>query len=274
MDSDDIIRIDIGSVLRSRVPRYYRFIPRPLVRLIERMICQDSLNRMLEANRGKRGADFCRGVLEHLDISYTVKGEENLPESGRAIFVCNHPLGGLDGMALIDMMARRYGPDVKFVVNDLLMAIEPLRDVFLPVNKHGRQQRSATVGLDEALASDVPVIIFPAGLCSRKGTDGSVADLRWQKMFVNKALAHRRDIIPMFFSGRNSKFFYNFAKLRTRLGLKLNIEMVRLPAEVFRSRGARFTVSVGSPISYRTLHGGAEAQAEADTIRTQVYTLA
>lgn len=130
------------------------------------------------------------------------------------------------------------------------------------------------MGLDEALASDVPVIIFPAGLCSRKGTDGSVADLRWQKMFVNKALAHRRDIIPMFFSGRNSKFFYNFAKLRTRLGLKLNIEMVRLPAEVFRSRGARFTVSVGSPISYRTLHGGAEAQAEADTIRTQVYTLA
>ncbi|MCM1482742.1 MAG: 1-acyl-sn-glycerol-3-phosphate acyltransferase [Muribaculaceae bacterium] len=268
---EEISRIDLDEILRRRLPRHYRFIPRVLIPGMERFICQDSLNNMLEVNRGLTGADFCRGVLEHLGIEYSVDGADNLPESGRAIFVCNHPLGGLDGIILIDMLTRRYHTEVKFVVNDLLMAIHPLRNVFIPVNKFGRQERNATSELDKAMASDAPIIVFPAGLVSRKQKGGHIADMRWHKMFVNKAVRYRRDIIPMFFNGQNSSFFYNFAKLRTRIGLKFNIEMVRLPAEVFRCKDARFSVKIGTPIPYATLSGGPEAQAEADAIRTQVY---
>ncbi len=271
---NDYIRIDVDEVLRGKLPRHYRFIPGWVKRWLARVICQDRLNEMLRVNSGRTGAEFCRGVIDHLGISYDVKGAENLPGNPRAIFVSNHPLGGLDGMMLIDMLTRHYGRPVKMVVNDLLMAIDPLRNVFLPINKHGRQSREASSALDEAFAGNDPIVMFPAGLVSRKGRDGVIADLEWRKMFVNKAIASHRDVIPMHFSGHNSKFFYNFANLRTRLGIPVNIEMVRLPAEVFRCEGRRFTVYVGHPVDWQSLRGGPDASEQARAIRALSYGLA
>lgn len=273
MSAENVIRIDIDGVLRARLPRYHRFIPRCLVRCLERVVCQQELNDMLSVNAGRRDADFCRGVIEHLDITYQVHGECNLPADPRVIIVSNHPLGGLDGMILIDMVTRHYGGPVRFLVNDLLMAIEPLNGVFLPINKHGQQSRKAFQDVTDAMESDCPIIIFPAGLVSRKGKKGVVADLQWQKTFVNKAIRHRRDVIPCHFSGANSKFFYNFAKFRTRLGLKFNIEMVRLPREVFLSKGRDYAITFGKPVAWQSLRGGAEAQAQADALRAKVYGL-
>ncbi len=267
------IQIDVDAVIRSRLPRHYRHIPRFVIRWLSRTICQDEMNEMLRVCHGKRNADFCRGVIDHLGTSYTVSGEDRLPQSGRFIAVCNHPLGGLDGMMLIDFITRHYGPGVKFIVNDLLMAIEPLSGVFLPINKHGRQSRESFRAIDEAMSGPAPIIIFPAGLVSRKGKKGHIADLQWQKNFVNQAIAHQRDIIPVFFSGHNSKFFYNFAKLRTKLGLKLNIEMIRLPKEVFRSRGMSYRICIADPIPWQSLHGGPKAQQTADAIRRRVYQM-
>lgn len=269
----DILEINIGQVIAQRLPRHRWMFPKPVVRLLERAICQDKLNEMLRVNRGKRDADFCRGVIEHLGITYSVNNPQNLPPSPRALFVCNHPLGGLDGMILIDMLTRHYGTGMKFIVNDLLMAVEPLRGVFLPVNKHGKQSRQALIDIDRALESSAPVMIFPAGLVSRKGPHGQIADLKWQKMFVAKAIASQRDIIPMHFSGHNSKFFYNFAKLRTRLGIPFNIEMVRLPAEVFRCSGAHFEISIGETIQWSQLRGGTDADADAERVRSICYAL-
>ncbi len=269
-----IQQLNVGEILRSRLPRYWRYIPRFVIRWLEKVICQDEMNRMLKANAGKKGAEFCNGVLQHLDIEYDVHGAERLDKgSRRMLFVCNHPLGGLDGMVLIDWLTSVYGSGVKFVVNDLLMAIEPLSDVFLPVNKHGKQNRAATSLLDEAMEGPDPVIMFPAGLVSRKGKNGKIADLEWHKMFVQKAIQSHRDVIPLYFSGHNSSFFYSFAKLRTALGLKFNIEMVRLPKEVFLSAGKRFTISVGSPIAWQSLRGGHDASREAQHIKSIVYNL-
>lgn len=273
-NNDKAIRIDVDAVLRERLPRHYRLIPKALIRWVERVVCQRQMNEMLEANRGRRGADFCRGVLEHLDVTYSVEGQENLdPGNPRVIIVCNHPLGGLDGMMLIDYVTRRYGRPIRFLVNDLLMAIEPLSDVFLPINKHGSQSRQGAAEIDAAMESDAPIIIFPAGLVSRKGQKGRIADLEWRTTFINRAIKHRRDIIPAYFSGRNSKFFYNFAKLRTKLGLKFNIEMIRLPREVFRASGQRFTIRFGAKIPFATLRGGSQARSEADGVRQACYSM-
>lgn len=266
------IRIDLDAVLQSRLPRHYKYIPRFLVRWLENTICQDRLNAMLKECHGKRDADFCRGVIEHLNISYTTDGA-GLPSGSRVIIACNHPLGGLDGMILIDYVTRVYGMKPKFIVNDLLMAIEPLSGVFLPINKHGQQSRQASSDIERAMESDAPVIIFPAGLVSRKGADGAIADLQWQKSFVNMAVRFQRDIIPTFFSGQNSKFFYNFAKLRTRLGLKFNVEMIRLPKEVFLSQGKNYTITVGEPIPWQSLANGSSARRQAEDIRNIVYNL-
>lgn len=273
MNHNDIEQIDIDSVVRQRLPRHYKFIPRPLIRALERIICQDQLNEMLASNSGLTGSRFCRGVIDHLGINTVVDGLDNLPTDPRAVIVSNHPLGGLDGLIYIDILARHYGIEPLFVVNDLLMAIKPLAQNFLPVNKHGKQSRQSSKAIDEAMAGDRPIIIFPAGLVSRRSADGGIADLKWQKMFVNKCKEFERPIIPAFFNGQNSPFFYNFAKLRTKVGLKFNFEMILLPAEIFKNRNATLTVTFGEPISWQSIEAGKQAQLTADRIKRTVYSL-
>ena len=155
------------------------------------------------------------------------------------------------------------------------MVLKPLHGVFLPINKHGKQSRQSFRAIEEAFKGNDPIIIFPAGLVSRRSKDGGIADLKWQKMFVNKCIEHQRDVIPMFFGGENSPAFYNFAKRRKNLGIKFNIEMVYLPREMVNSENANYTITIGNPISWQSLkpENGESAQDKADEIREIVYKL-
>lgn len=275
-DNSKAIKIDVRAIVRERLGRASRFVPGFLIGKLEKLICQEQLNALLENNFPKEGAEFCRGVFEELSVTTEVVNEDRLPpvDNRRVIIVSNHPLGGLDGMALIDYFTRRYGGRVMFVVNDLLMAVKPLAPVFLPINKHGRQHRSSLVAIDRVMAGDDPVIIFPAGLVSRQRTQGGeIADLEWKKMFVNKALAFKRDVVPVYFDGTNSDKFYNFARRREMLGLKFNFEMALLPSEVFNKRGKTFRVNCGKPMPWQSFTGGAEAESEARAVRQMVYDL-
>lgn len=273
MDVKQPIRIDVADVVRSKLGNRARLVPKFLINALARLICQDKLNALLESNFPRRGADFCEGVLDTLSVRLEVRGEENLPADRHVIVVSNHPLGGLDGLSMIQWLSRYYGCNVRFVVNDLLMAVEPLRECFIPVNKTGRQNRGHASAMDCALNGNDPVVVYPAGLCSRLGNNGDIADLRWQKMVVNKAIEYHRDIVPVYFDGCNSRSFYRAAKLRSRLGIKFNFEMLLLPREVFRSAGKTFTLTVGSPVAWQSLKGGADAQATADSLRDAVYAL-
>ena len=269
-------RIDLDAVIRHRAPRQYSRIPRWVIRGVERFICQDGLNQILNEAGDCRDADFCRSVINQLDLSYTLEGRGNMPEPGagsRVIFTCNHPLGALDGIIIIDMLSAIYGKDIKFIVNDLLNAVEPLRGVFLPINKHGAQSREAVAAIENAMAGNDPLIVFPAGLCSRASWTGKVADLEWNKMFVVKAIQHHRDIIPLHFDGKNSRSFYISAKLRQALGIKLNLEMIHLPREIFKSRHHHYTITAGKRISWESLRGGTQAAATAARLRDMTYSL-
>lgn len=200
------------------------------------------------------GTEFCDRVYDFFDLEIEAEGMENIPGEGRFIFASNHPLGGLDGIGVIKVLGGKYGDNgIRFLVNDLLMNIEPLRDVFLPINKFGAQGRKAAVEINAAYASDMQIIQFPAGLVSRLHEDGCIADLEWQKAFVAKAIEFKRDIIPMKFVGENNRSFYRFARLRKKLGLKVNIEQALLPGELCKARGRRFKVKFGKPISWQTL---------------------
>lgn len=267
------IRIDVERVLMERLGPRGRHIPGFVIRMLERLICQKEMNELLEANYPRRGADFCRGILESLDVRLSVHGIGRMPASSRCIIVSNHPLGGLDGISMISWLSDLYGRQVHFIVNDLLMAIEPLRECFVPVNKHGAQSREAAVALDVVLSGDDPVVIYPAGLVSRLGDDGTISDLVWRKMAVTKAIESRRDIVPVHFEGRNSLSFYRWARLRKRLGIKFNYEMLLLPREVMRSRGKQYTLTVGDVVPWQSLYGGDSAADEASMLRHIVYSL-
>lgn len=266
------IKIDVGTVLASKLGKRASLVPRFLVHSLEKLICQDRLNDLLQYGWPRRGADFCRAVVGRLDITTEIINAGLMPtgEGSRVIFVSNHPLGGLDGMILIDIVTRLTGREPFFVVNDLLMAVEPLTDVFVPINKHGAQSKAASAALDEAMASDRPVIIFPAGLCSRRN-GGVIADPEWKKMFVQKARRYGRDIVPLHFAGTNSPRFYRTASMRKRLHIPFNLEMLLLPSEVVRNSGARFTVTVGERIPASSL--APDPRAETLRIRDIVYSM-
>lgn len=272
---DNMMKIDVDAIVRKRLKRYSRFIPRWLTRQLEKTICQDDLNHLLQHNAGTTGGKFCHGVLSDLDVKAEFHGEENIPaDNRRLVFVSNHPLGGLDGMIYIDYLTRKFAPaKPRFIVNDLLMAVEPLHDVFLPVNKHGSQSKDRIKAIDEAFAGDDPIIVFPAGLVSRlTGFGKGIRDLQWHKMFVKKCIEHNRTVIPSFFCGKNSSFFYNFAHIRRYSGLKFNIEMIFLPREVIKSKGKLFSIYFGKPVATDKLKES-DPDSIAEQIKDLVYTL-
>ena len=272
-----LLQLDIEGILRKRIPsRKQKFIPGFLYGALSRLIHQDELNEMLRIGYPSQGSEFSRKVLEHLDIEVTVEGAENLPaKDRRVVFASNHPLGGLDGIALIAVLGQRYGDEnIRFLVNDLLMNVDPLGTVFLPINKYGSQARAAAEAINAEYASDRQIVIFPAGLVSRLHPGGEVHDLKWQKAFVQKAIENDRDIVPVRFVALNRKRFYRLAKWRKKLGIKVNIEQATLPAELCASRGERFRIIIGQPVSVSELRTSGKSFPQlAEDLRTAIYRL-
>ncbi|MGD0341584.1 MAG: 1-acyl-sn-glycerol-3-phosphate acyltransferase [Bacteroidales bacterium] len=267
----EILQIDVEDVIRSKNPALARAIPKFAINYLKRIIHQDEINGHLKKNWYLRDAEFIGATLEFLQTTYRVFGAENIPRAGRYFFVSNHPLGGLDGLVFIDELAKHFS-DIKFPVNDILMFIKNLSGIFLPVNKHGGQAKDAIRKLEETYASESQILYFPAGLCSRK-RQGVIKDLKWHKSFISKAVQHRRDIVPAFFSGRNSNFFYNLSNIRTFIGIKANIEMLYLPDEMFRQRGKDLMLVFGKPIPWQTFDNSRSASEWADWVKLKSYEL-
>lgn len=243
--------IDIENILKTKAPSAAKKVPRFLLNYLIRIVHQDELNYILTVYHDKDGVEFMKALTGYFDLKPELHGEENIPAEGRYIFASNHPLGGLDGIFLSALIGERFHGNIRYPVNDLLLFIPNLRSIFIPVNKHGKQAKQYAILADEAYASDSQIITFPAGLCSRK-IKGKIVDLEWKKSFIQKAVEYRRDIVPVFFEGRNSGFFYNIANLRVKLGIKTNYEMLYLSDEVFKSKHATYKIYFGEPIPWQT----------------------
>ena len=197
---------------------------------------------------------------------------ERLPEHGRCIFASNHPLGGMDGIAISYMLGRHYG-DIRYMVNDMLYHLKPLQPVFLPLNKHGAQGKEAVALLQEAMQSEVPIGTFPAGSCSRI-FNGKLQDRPWHKTFVSQAITNERDIVPLHYVGQNSRHFYWIWHIKEALKMKFDPGQALLPDELFRTHGSHFKVIVGEPISWQSLRdSGLTPQQKAQRIRALSYQL-
>lgn len=265
-------QIDVYKVISDKSAKTARRIPKFVINYLRRTIHEEEINEILREYADLEGVDFVRAALKHLDISYHSVGLDKLDPKGRYVFASNHPFGGLDGLMLADEVISKFG-DAKIVVNDLLMNLDPIRGLFVPVNKHGRQNEGSVNAFNDAFASDVPIITFPAGLCSRR-KKGVVCDLEWKSNFVRKAVQSHRDIVPVFFDGKLSNRFYRLANARTFFGVKVNIEMLYLVDEMFRQRGSDFEIVFGEPVPYGTLLDGRNVKEATQLLREKAYALA
>ena len=269
--SSQPLQLDVDKILADKNPKIHRTLPRFVIRYLKRIVHQDDINEILRNFSDLRGAAFNDAALGFMGIKYRAHGVENLPKGGRNIFVSNHPLGGLDGMVFMSELSKHF-PAIKFPVNDILLYIENYGDIFLPVNKVGSFGREAAQLMGEAYASDYQLLNFPAGICSRK-IKGVITDLPWQKSFIVKAVQHQRDIVPCYFAGRNSSFFYNLANFRTAIRFKMNIEMLYLADEMFRQKGKDIDVYFGEPIPWQTFDRSRKPQEWAEMVREKTYNL-
>lgn len=127
--------------------------------------------------------------MEFLDVTLDIHGQENLPEDGLCTFVSNHPLGGQDGIALGYLLGKHYNGRIKYLVNDLLMNLHGLAPLCIPINKTGSQSRDFPRMVEAGFQSNDHIIMFPAGLCSRR-QNGIIKDLTWKKPLSPKVWKH------------------------------------------------------------------------------------
>lgn len=264
-------KIDIKNVIHSKNPALSKAIPGFVINYIKKIVHQDELNVFLGKWGHLKDTELIAAGLMHFEIKYRVFGSENIPESGRYIFVSNHPLGGLDGLVFINELSKHF-KEIKFPVNDILTNIKNLSGIFLAINKHGPQAKEVARRIEEAYASDCQILYFPAGLCSRK-KGNIIKDLQWQKSFITKSVQHKRDIVPAFFSGRNSDFFYNLANIRKLLGVKANIEMLYLADEMFRQKDKAINLVFGKKISWETFDKTKTYLEWAEWVKSKSYGL-
>ncbi len=263
--------INIQEVIREKAPELYRKLPGFVFPLIRKLLHEKEINAFLYKEKDKSGIDFATAILEDFECHTSLRGAENVPQDKKLIFCANHPLGGLDGMAFISLVGQ-LRKDIVFPVNDMLLALPPLQPVFLPVSKLAKNTSNRR-SLEEAFHGPSTLLYFPAGLCSRRQKRGRIADPEWKKTFVTQARNSGRDIIPVFISGKNSGLFYNVARLRTRIGLKANIEQALLVHEMFKLRNQKICLTLGKPICSQALDKRHTDKEWAALIRAHVYGL-
>ena len=270
------LQLDIRAVLKNKVPKAH--VPEFIIRYLERITHVEQMNAFLRVHTTERDYDFIRLVLdEELGCSASIEGMENIPTDDQpVIFVSNHPLGGLDGMIIAQMIhesGARKRP-LKVIVNDLLMFMEPIADLWAPVSKVGKLSKEQALEQQRMWESESDVMSFPAGACSRlQRIDGKwqIRDLEWQKNIIQRAKEYKRNIVPIYFEGQNSKFFYTLAYLRKLLHIKLNIEMLYLVDEMYGAHGKHFRVHVLPPIPYSTFDTTRTPKEWAQYVKSIVY---
>lgn len=260
----------LKDIVAEKNSRLARRIPGFVYNLLNRILHIRELNEIIFKYGDKHGIDFVSSSLGYFNVSFDFCGTENLPSGGRYIIASNHPLGGFDGLILINSVTKFMGPSL-FLVRDELTKIPPLKELFIPINKYGNQRHSINQ-INAAYESDKQVLIFPAGLASRR-KKGVVSDLEWHKHFIQKSVEHQRDVIPVFMSGRNSNFFYWFCNFRKFIGMKFGIEMLLLPDEMFKQKGRNFTITFGKPIPWQTFDHSKTPAEWTEEVKKVVYDL-
>jgi len=266
--------IDIDRILKDKMGEKAKWIPKALVSWLKHIAHQDQVNAFLWESRDKKGTAWLEECVKYLQMTLKVEGMENLPDKncGRLYtIVSNHPLGGVDGVALGSIIGRHFDSHFRYLVNDLLMNLPGLAPLCIPINKTGKQSRDFPAMVKAGFESDNHILMYPAGICSRKH-DGIIRDIPWSKTFISKSVEYQRDVIPIHFSGQNSNFFYRLANFSDRF-LPFNLAMLFLVDEMYKNVGKTFEVKIGKPIPWQTFDKSKTPKEWAQYVQDKVYEL-
>ncbi len=266
--------IDIKRILKDKMGSKARFVPCFLVTWLKKIIHEDEVNRFLWENRNLKGTEWLTACVQYLDMTLDIVGAENLPDKNDGklyTFVSNHPLGGQDGVSLGSIIGRHYDGKFRYLVNDLLLNLPGLKPVSIGINKTGKQSRDFPRMVEAGFNSDNHLLMFPAGLNSRR-INGEIHDLPWKKTFITKSVETHRDVVPIHFSGQNSKRFYRIAKFSDRY-LPFNLAMLFLVDEMYRNVGKTFRITIGKPIPWQTFNKTKTPMEWANFVEERVYAL-
>ena len=267
--------IDIRKILESKIGTKIKFVPRFFFFCLKHIVYQDEVNAFLWKSRKEVGTEWLEECVHYLDMDITIEGKENLPDKNDGklyTFVSNHPLGGADGVALGAIIGHHYDGRFRYLINDLLMNLPGLKPVSIPINKTGNQGRNCPAMVDAGFLSDNNILMFPAGICSRR-INGKIHDLPWKKTFISKSVETHRDVVPIHFSGHNSIFFYNLANLCSVLHIKFNVAMLFLVDEMYKNTHKKFRVAIGKPIPWQTFDDSRTPVEWAKFVQNKVYEL-
>lgn len=268
--------IDIEDILRGKLGKKMRYVPHPLVSWLKHIIHQDEVNKYLWESRNLTGTDWLEECVRYLEMTLDVQGMDNLPDKNDGklyTFVSNHPLGGEDGVALGALIGRHYDSKFRYLVNDLLMNLPGLAPLCIPINKTGSQSRNFPAMVESGFKSDNHMLMFPAGICSRRRKDGEIKDIPWKKTFITKSVEYKRDVVPIHFSGQNSDFFYNLANFSDKHIKKVNIAMLFLVDEMYKNVHKTFRVVIGKPIPWQMFDKSHTPAEWAQYVQDIVYEL-
>lgn len=263
--------IDVEKVIASKSEKLAKRLPKFIINYLKKTLHQEEINQLLEENKDVYGYDFCRDIIKRWDIKVVAHGLENVPKEGGLIFAANHPLGGMDAMAIVEALGNKR-KDIKFLVNDVLLNLKNLKGLFIGINKFGGTSSEAIQEVKQLFESDQAIFVFPSGMVSRK-IKGEVQDLVWKKTFITRARVNKKDVIPVFIDGELSNFFYRLARLRKALGIKLNFDMLYLADELYKQHGKTINITFGKPIPHTSFSKEKADRDWAFWVRQKTYEL-
>jgi 1-acyl-sn-glycerol-3-phosphate acyltransferase len=264
--------IDIEKIIGDKNPRLLKWMPGFMIRYIKRIIHQKEVNEVILDFSDVYGVDFANALLDRFNIKVDIHGLENIPKEGGIVFAGNHPFGGIEAMAHVKAIYP-IRPDVKFLVNDILLSLKNLKQLFVGVNKHGSTPADSVKQMNDLFGSGHAVFIYPAGLVSRR-IKGEVRDLEWRKTFITRAKRFESQVIPVYTGGAQlSNFFYNLSNFRKNLGIKANVEMFYLVDEMMKQKNSTFKIVFGKPIPPNTFDRSKTDKEWSDWVKAEVYKL-
>ena len=240
--------IDAKRILQETYPDFkFNKDNKWVINGLKKLIHEDDLNEFLFKNQHLRGFAFLDKLLTYFKFTYQVDNDSylNIPAQGRLLIVANHPIGTLDGLALVKLI-RSVRPDVRVVVNRVLINMKPLESLFFPVNilsSDKKELKDTYKTMIDSLEKEEAIIIFPAGEVSRITPKG-VRDGEWQSGFIKLAKKTKSPILPIHIKAKNSAFFYGISTIYKPLATMLLVN------EMFNKRNQTIKFQVGSVVPY------------------------